>query len=421
MSKQYAGIILRVNPDSLAEELELVPGDKILAINGQELRDIIDLSFALADEEIDMLVEHADGQQEMISFDKEFDEELGVEFESAVFDGIRNCANHCYFCFVDMIAPNMRGSLSVKDDDYRLSFLYGNFVTMTNMGPNDFKRIEKFHLSPLYVSVQCMNPDLRAQMLRCKGAAKIAAQLDQLEQAGAEYHTQVVLCSGLNDGAELERTIREIVDRRPQALSLAIVPVGITKFRDDPFPLVQFDAAGAGRVIDEVEKWQRKLQQENGKAKVELVTNDGLKYPQIGTLEFSDVTVDQTTGSITLRAIFPNPDHTLLPGMFVRARLEEGVNPDALLVPQQGVTRTPRGDASVMVVGEGDKVEVRQVTASQAIGDKWLVTDGLKTGDRVIVTGLQKIKPGVQVKAQEVASDDKQQAAGNAPSEQTKS
>ena len=164
-----------------------------------------------------------------------------------------------------------------------------------------------------------------------------------------------------------------------------------------------------------------KLQQENGKAKVELVTNDGLKYPQNGTLEFSDVTVDQTTGSITLRAIFPNPDHTLLPGMFVRARLEEGVNPDALLVPQQGVTRTPRGDASAMVVGEGDKVEVRQITATQAIGDKWLVTEGLKTGDRVIITGLQKVRPGVQVKAQEVVSDDKQQAAGNAQSEQTKS
>ncbi|EPT9137692.1 TPA: multidrug efflux RND transporter periplasmic adaptor subunit AcrA [Klebsiella michiganensis] len=164
-----------------------------------------------------------------------------------------------------------------------------------------------------------------------------------------------------------------------------------------------------------------KLQQENGKAKVELVTNDGLKYPQNGTLEFSDVTVDQTTGSITLRAIFPNPDHTLLPGMFVRARLEEGVNPDALLVPQQGVTRTPRGDASAMVVGEGDKVEVRQITATQAIGNKWLVTEGLKTGDRVIITGLQKVRPGVQVKAQEVVSDDKQQAAGNAQSEQPKS
>lgn len=167
-----------------------------------------------------------------------------------------------------------------------------------------------------------------------------------------------------------------------------------------------------------------KLKQEDGKAKVQLVTNDGSTYPQEGSLEFSDVTVDQTTGSITLRAIFPNPDNTLLPGMFVRAKLEEGTNPEALLVPQQGITRTPRGEASAMVVGKDDKVEVRQLTTSQAIGDKWLVTDGLQNGDRVIITGLQKVKPGVQVKAQEVAADNKaqpQQAAGAQQSEQTKS
>ncbi|RPH24732.1 multidrug efflux RND transporter periplasmic adaptor subunit AcrA [Buttiauxella warmboldiae] len=166
-----------------------------------------------------------------------------------------------------------------------------------------------------------------------------------------------------------------------------------------------------------------KLKQENGKAKVKLVTNDGMAFSQEGSLEFSDVTVDQTTGSITLRAIFPNPDNTLLPGMFVRAKLEEGINPNALLVPQQGVTRTPRGDASAMVIGKDDKVEVRNITATQAIGDKWLVTAGLSDGDRVIVTGLQKVKPGVQVKAQEVAAENKgqDQAAAGAPSEQTKS
>jgi membrane fusion protein (multidrug efflux system) len=166
-----------------------------------------------------------------------------------------------------------------------------------------------------------------------------------------------------------------------------------------------------------------KLKQENGKAKVKLVTNDGITFPQEGSLEFSDVTVDQSTGSITLRAIFPNPDKTLLPGMFVRAQLEEGTNPNALLVPQQGVTRTPRGDASALVIGKDDKVEVRDITAAQAIGDKWLVTSGLKDGDRVIVTGLQKVKPGVQVKAQEVAADDKgqNQAAAGTQSEQTKS
>ncbi|WP_437889676.1 multidrug efflux RND transporter periplasmic adaptor subunit AcrA [Phytobacter sp. V91] len=163
------------------------------------------------------------------------------------------------------------------------------------------------------------------------------------------------------------------------------------------------------------------LKQENGKAKVELVTNDGTKYPQTGTLEFSDVTVDQTTGSITLRAIFPNPDMTLLPGLFVRAKLEEGINPQALLVPQQGVTRTPRGEATAMVVGEGDKVEVRQLTASQAIGDKWLVTNGLKAGDRVIITGLQKVRPGAQVKAQEVTADNKEQAQAGEQSQPSKS
>lgn len=267
---KHPGVILRVYQDSLAEELELVPGDKIVAINGEEVRDIIELSFAMADEEIELLVEHEDGEQEIIEFDKDFDEDLGVEFESAVFDGIRSCANHCYFCFVDMVAPNMRSSLSIKDDDYRLSFLYGNFVTMTNMGPKDFERVEKYHLSPLFVSVQCMNPELRAQMLRCPGAARIASQLDNLEKAGAEYHTQVVLCAGLNDGEELERTIREITERRPHALSLAIVPVGITRHRTDPYPLQQFDRESAARVIDQVEKWQRKIQQEEGRTFIYL-------------------------------------------------------------------------------------------------------------------------------------------------------
>ncbi|HDN6544637.1 TPA: multidrug efflux RND transporter periplasmic adaptor subunit AcrA [Salmonella enterica subsp. enterica serovar Chester] len=160
------------------------------------------------------------------------------------------------------------------------------------------------------------------------------------------------------------------------------------------------------------------LKQENGKVKVDLVTSDGIKFPQSGTLEFSDVTVDQTTGSITLRAIFPNPDHTLLPGMFVRARLQEGTKPTALLVPQQGVTRTPRGDATVLVVGADNKVETRQIVASQAIGDKWLVTDGLKAGDRVVVSGLQKVRPGAQVKVQEITADNKQQAAsGDQPAQ----
>lgn len=161
------------------------------------------------------------------------------------------------------------------------------------------------------------------------------------------------------------------------------------------------------------------LQQNAGKATVHLLLDNGSEYAQTGTLEFSDVTVDETTGSITLRAIFPNPQHNLLPGMFVRARLDSGVNTNALLVPQQGVTRNPRGEATAMVVGEGDKVEIRTLTTTQAIGTNWLVTAGLKEGDRVIVTGLQKVKPGVPVTAKETAPGNAQEKS--AQSEPAKS
>ena len=268
--KTYKAKIMRVQPGSLADEIELLPGDSIIEINGHNPRDIIDLSFDIADEEIELLIEHDDGERELIAFDKDVDEELGVEFESAVFDGICQCKNHCVFCFVDMIAPNMRGTLSIKDDDYRLSFLYGNFITLTNLKDSDYKRIEQFHLSPLFVSVHTMNPQLRVKMLRTPLAAKISENLDKLEAAGAEYHTQIVLCAGLNDGEELERTISELVDRRPNVLSLAIVPVGITKHRRDKFKLKQFDKEGAIKVIEQVEYWQNKLRQDSGKTFVYL-------------------------------------------------------------------------------------------------------------------------------------------------------
>ncbi|EHD22696.1 MULTISPECIES: efflux RND transporter periplasmic adaptor subunit [Brenneria] len=150
------------------------------------------------------------------------------------------------------------------------------------------------------------------------------------------------------------------------------------------------------------------LKQSEGKANVRLLLDNGSEYAQSGTLEFSDVTVDETTGSITLRAIFPNPQHDILPGMFVRARLDSGVKDDALLAPQMGITRNARGEATAMVIGEGDKVEARNVTTSKAVGNKWLVTDGLKAGDRIIVTGLQKIQPGIQVTGKEVAQDNEQ-------------
>ena len=264
------GKILRVKKGTIADELGLTAGDAIVSVNGQTLKDIIDLSFAFAEEDIDLVIQHADGSQETYSFSKEYDDELGVEFESAVFNGIRQCANHCYFCFVDQVPPNMRDSLYIKDDDYRLSFLYGNFITMTNMGKADFDRIRRYHLSPLYISVHTMNMELREKMLRTPLAANLLNQLASLEKADIEYHTQIVLCPGLNDGEDLDNTIQKLLKHRPYLQSLAIVPVGLTNFREGCYPLKLFDKEGAKAVVEQVEKWQKKLQAETGSTMIYL-------------------------------------------------------------------------------------------------------------------------------------------------------
>ena len=251
------GVVANVYKDSLAAEIGLEIGDKIIEVNGQKLTDIIDLSFAFAEEEIELLIETKDGEREIIEFDKEYDEELGVEFESAVFDGINRCYNKCWFCFVDQIAPNMRQSLSVKDDDYRMSFLYGNFVTLTNMKDEDFIRIKKLHLSPLYISVHTTNGELRAKMLHNKSAANIMGDFERLKEADVEFHTQIVLCPGINDGKILEKTLEDLTAFKPTVLSVAIVPVGLTKYRDKCYPLEMFTKEQANDVIDMVEKWQK--------------------------------------------------------------------------------------------------------------------------------------------------------------------
>jgi putative radical SAM enzyme (TIGR03279 family) len=259
------GVVANVYKDSLAAEIGLEIGDKIIEVNGQKLTDIIDLSFAFAEEEIELLVETKDGEREIIEFDKEYDEELGVEFESAVFDGINRCYNKCWFCFVDQIAPNMRQSLSIKDDDYRMSFLYGNFVTLTNMKDEDFIRIKKLHLSPLYISVHTTNGELRANMLHNKSAANIMEHFERLKEADVEFHTQIVLCPGINDGEILEKTLEDLTAFKPTVLSVAIVPVGLTKYRDKCYPLEMFTKEQANDVIDRVAKWQ-KINRAKGKS-----------------------------------------------------------------------------------------------------------------------------------------------------------
>ncbi len=248
----FKAVIDRVRPDSIAEEMDIKPGDAVLSINGQKPRDLIDYRFLCADDDLEVEVLRKDGEVWLCDIQKDYDEDLGLGFTEDTFDGIRSCANKCIFCFVDQMPPDLRETLYVKDDDFRLSFLHGNFVTLTNLTEKDLERILAMRISPLYVSVHCTNPGLRRQMLGNRNAGKIMDQLSLLTGRGIEVHTQVVLCPGVNDGEELDRTVRDLTSLWPGVLSTAIVPVGLTRFRDNLPALRWFKAGEVSELIDKV-------------------------------------------------------------------------------------------------------------------------------------------------------------------------
>ncbi len=248
--------ILAINPDSLAEELELEVGDVIAKINDKNITDLIQFQFEWAGEEVSLEIEKKTGEKEIYEIEKDYDEPLGVVFNQAVFDGLKYCQNKCLFCFVDQMAPNMRKTLYVKDDDYRLSFLQGNFITLTNLRESEIERIKKEHLSPLYVSVHTTNGELRKKLLNNPKAGKILDILKELSAAGIKIHTQVVLCPGINDGEYLEQTYLDLKDIEG-IQSLAVVPVGLTKFRKNLAVIKTYTKETALEIIEWAEKRQQ--------------------------------------------------------------------------------------------------------------------------------------------------------------------
>lgn len=226
-------IISDVELDSIADEIELEAGDEILSIDGCKLTDLIDYNFYCKTEFLTLSVKKLNGELEDIEIEKDFDEPLGIIFESAVFDKIKPCLNKCIFCFVDQQPKGLRDTLYIKDDDYRLSYLQGTYVTLTNLKEEDKNRIARMHLGPLYVSVHTTNPELRVKMLRNPNAGKIMDDLKWLKKQEIPFHCQIVLCPDFNDGAELDRTLKDLKSLKNAVLSTAIVPVGLTQFRND--------------------------------------------------------------------------------------------------------------------------------------------------------------------------------------------
>jgi putative radical SAM enzyme (TIGR03279 family) len=257
--KKNRHVVREVLKGSIAEELHIEPGDEIVRINGEEAEDIFDYQYLMQDEYVEILLRKASGEEWLLEVEKDEDEDLGAVFENSLMDEYRSCRNHCIFCFIDQMPPGMRKTLYFKDDDSRLSFLQGNYVTLTNMSDHDIDRIIRYHLSPINISFHTTNPGLRCRMLNNRFAGDFADKVRRLKEAGIEMNGQIVLCRGINDGPELDRSLSDLSGYFPELRSVSVVPVGLTRYRDGLYPLEPFGKEEARQVLAQIHRWQKAM------------------------------------------------------------------------------------------------------------------------------------------------------------------
>lgn len=257
-------VVKNVDPGSIAAEMEIESGDVLLEINGQSIEDVFDYHYLINDDYITVLIRKKNGEEWELEIEKDYQEDLGIEFEQGLMDDYRSCQNKCMFCFIDQMPPGMRETLYFKDDDTRLSFLQGNYVTLTNLSQKDMDRIIRYHLSPINISVHTMNPELRCRMLHNRFAGESLGKIQCFYEHQIEMNAQIVLCKGVNDGKELDRSIKELSSYMPYMESLSVVPVGLTKFREDLPSLELFEKEEAIVVLDQIHRWQEHFLKEKG-------------------------------------------------------------------------------------------------------------------------------------------------------------
>lgn len=257
--KDQGHLIKEIYPDSIAEEMGIEVGDILLAINNEEIEDVFDYRYLIKDEYIEVLIRKQDDEEWLLEIEKDYDDDLGIEFDNSLMSDYRSCSNKCIFCFIDQMPPGMRETLYFKDDDSRLSFLQGNYITLTNMQQKDIERIIRLHLAPINISIQTTNPELRCKMLHNRFAGDRLRYLDMLFEGHIEMNGQIVLCKNINDVGELERSIEDLSKYLPFMRSVSVVPAGITKYRKGLHSLELFDKKEAGDVIDMIESRQKEF------------------------------------------------------------------------------------------------------------------------------------------------------------------
>jgi putative radical SAM enzyme (TIGR03279 family) len=257
-------LIVKVERSSIADDIGLAPGDTLISIDGKEINDILDYHFWVRSEQLELSIEKADGKIWTVEIEKDYDEDLGLEFEDLLFDRIKSCQNRCVFCFIDQLPRHMRKTLYIKDDDYRHSFLFGNFITLSNLREEDWEKIITMRLSPLYISVHALQPQVRSMLMGNQRAGRIRQDLLRLSQAGIQVHTQIVLCPGLNDGQVLEETIEGLAELYPSVSSIGIVPVGLTGHRSSLPELRTLNELEALSLIELIHSYQKRFRTQLG-------------------------------------------------------------------------------------------------------------------------------------------------------------
>ncbi|RGU90688.1 DUF512 domain-containing protein [Clostridium sp. AF15-17LB] len=261
---RHEHVIKEIVPGSIAQEMGIEPGDRLLSINDTIIEDVFDYHYCVNEEELVLLIEKPDGEEWELEIEKDYEEDLGIEFEQGLMDEYRSCRNKCMFCFIDQMPGGMRETLYFKDDDSRLSFLQGNYITLTNMNDHDIERIITYHLEPINISFHTTNPELRCKMLHNRFAGDALGKVDRLYEGGITMNGQIVLCKGINDGEELERSIRDMSRYLPHLQSVSVVPVGLTRYRDGLYPLEPFTKEDAREVLETIHRWQDRLYEEYG-------------------------------------------------------------------------------------------------------------------------------------------------------------